>query len=301
MDNTSQKKVAYAFNKFYLNFLTDLKSYNEDFKKQVKANFKVFDKTSLDHVDAFKRQMKEQKPDDEVELLPGLTLRAAVDAVEGDKETVKILMSYVYIFKALAHIYEDNDEALDTILSIIHKIKAGEDVSMDIDVVVDDDLRGHLEHLADTLDAKVEDAMKMFENSMIGNLAKEISEEINVQDLNVENPADLLNFESLMSGSNNVLGNIVSKVSNKIQSKIADGQLNQADLVGEAMNLISMLNTTTGAGGMGGNPAFSDLMNNITKSMGDLRVDPSKVRQMDTRQRLRTKLEEKRAQQSQHE
>ncbi len=297
---TAHKKVAYAFNKFYLNFLNDIKSYNDEFKKCVKSNFKVFDKTSVAHIESFRANAEAAGSDDDaVELLPGLTYGDIMLGADSEK-TANVLQSYFFIFKALAHIYDDSDDtSLETILGIIQKIKAGEDVTSDIEVVVDDDLRGFLidleRVLANTGDEapqqpSVEDTMKMFENSMIGNLAKEISEEINVKDLNVENPAELLNFESLVSGSNNVLGNIVSKVSTKIQSKISSGELNQTDLIGEAMNLITMLNTSAGGANAG---MFNDLMSNIGKTMGDMKIDENKVRQMDTRARLQKKLEER--------
>ncbi len=297
---TAHKKVAYAFNKFYLNFLNDIKSYNDEFKKCVKSNFKVFDKTSVAHIESFRANAEAAGSDDDaVELLPGLTYGDIMLGADSEK-TANVLQSYFFIFKALAHIYDDSDDtSLETILGIIQKIKAGEGVTSDIEVVVDDDLRGFLidleRVLANTGDEppqqpSVEDTMKMFENSMIGNLAKEISEEINVKDLNVENPAELLNFESLVSGSNNVLGNIVSKVSTKIQSKISSGELNQTDLIGEAMNLITMLNTSAGGANAG---MFNDLMSNIGKTMGDMKIDENKVRQMDTRARLQKKLEER--------
>ncbi len=296
---TAHKKVAYAFNKFYLNFLNDIKSYNDEFKKSVKSNFKVFDKTAVAHIESFRSNADAAETDDAVELLPGLTYGEIMLGADSEK-TANVLQSYFYIFKALAHIYDDSaDSSLETILGIIQKIKAGEDVGSDIEVVMDDDLRGFLidleRVLANTSDESqpsVEDTMKMFENSMIGNLAKEISEEINVKDLNVENPAELLNFESLVSGSNNVLGNIVSKVSTKIQSKIANGELNQTDLIGEAMNLITILNTSAGGANAG---MFNDLMSNIGKTMGDMKIDENKVRQMDTRARLQKKLEERKA------
>jgi hypothetical protein len=296
---TAHKKVAYAFNKFYLNFLNDIKSYNDEFKKCVKSNFKVFDKTAVAHIESFRSNAAAAESDDGVELLPGLSYGDIMLGADSEK-TANVLQSYFYIFKALAHIYDDSDDSsLEVILGIIQKIKAGEDVASDIEVVMDDDLRGFLIDLervlsstADESQPSVEDTMKMFENSMIGNLAKEISEEINVKDLNVENPAELLNFESLVSGSNNVLGNIVSKVSTKIQSKIANGELNQTDLIGEAMNLITMLNTSAGGANAG---MFNDLMSNIGKTMGDMKIDENKVRQMDTRARLQKKLEERKA------
>jgi hypothetical protein len=296
---TAHKKVAYAFNKFYLNFLNDIKSYNDEFKKCVKSNFKVFDKTTVAHIETFRSNVDAAESADAVELLPGLTYGDIMLGSDSEK-TANVLQSYFYIFKALAHIYDDSDDSsLETILGIIQKIKSGEDVGSDIEVVMDDDLRGFLIDLervlsntADEAQPSVEDTMKMFENSMIGNLAKEISEEINVKDLNVENPAELLNFESLVSGSNNVLGNIVSKVSTKIQSKIASGELNQTDLIGEAMNLITMLNTSAGGANAG---MFNDLMSNIGKTMGDMKIDENKVRQMDTRARLQKKLEERKS------
>lgn len=297
---TIQKKVAYAFNKFYLDLINDVKSYDEELKKIVKAKFKVFDKTALSHIESFKMQIVQGKNEEDVELIPGM--RTSVMVEDMDESNRNIMKSYYYIFKCLANIYDDEDEnMIDVVLEIIGKVRSGEDVTSEIDGVVDDDLKKDLNGLravlVDIKNPSVEDTMKMFENSMIGSLAKEISEEINVKDLNIEDPSELLNFAN-MTGTNNVLGDIVSKVSSKIQTKIQDGKLNQSDLISEAMSMIGMLNNFGGAGGSGGgNSGLMDMMANINKTMGGatgLRMDEAKLRNLDTRARLRKKLDDKR-------
>lgn len=297
--STAQKKVAYAFNKFYLDFINDVKSYDEDLKKKVKAKFKVFDKTTLSHIEAFKAQVDGDVEEAAIELIPGLTYAEILKDMPDTNANV--IKSYFYIFNSLANIYDDDDEKMiDVVLDIIRRVRNGDDVSSSIEDVLDDDLRHSLTSLRSVLayldKPSVEDTMKMFENSMIGNLAKEISEEINVKDLNVSDPSELLNFQNL-TNSNNVLGNIVSKVSSKIQSKIEDGKLNQSDLINEAMSMIGMLNNFGGAGGSGGagggNNHLMEMMANISKSMGGMQLDENKIKSMDTRARLRKKLDDK--------
>ena len=92
-----------------------------------------------------------------------------------------------------------------------------------------------------------------FLNSKIGNLAKEISEELNGDDLKcMENPDDLM--KNLLSGEGGGLGNIIQKVSSKLQNKMQNGELNEEALMKEATSMMGMLNPAFSkmAGGMGG-------------------------------------------------
>jgi hypothetical protein len=82
-----------------------------------------------------------------------------------------------------------------------------------------------------------------FLNSGIGNLAKEISEEINPADLEgLNNPEDL--FSSLLGGKggNAGIGNLIQKVGSKLQNKLQSGELNEQSLINEAQNMMGMLN-----------------------------------------------------------
>jgi hypothetical protein len=315
------KKVVYAFNNFYLNFLTDIKTYNEEFRKHVKRNFKIFDKSSPEYFEAVQRSIQANEGEGinlAVEMMPNLTLGSIIEGVS--KSEVNMVKSYFYIFKVMTLIWNDTDEAiLEKVLVIIRTIQDNtstrDQLTNMLADVLDDDLADVLKALVDTLkvDAKEEDnpIHAMFENSKIGSLAKEISEEINIADLNITNPEELLDLRNLTS-SNNVLGNIVSKVSDKIQKKISNGSLSQTELINEAMSFIGMLNKDGGSGAGGGNPNPMDILNNpmiadLMKSMGRLggmgglgggkaTVDQNKVKNLATRQRLQEKLEKRKQQ-----
>jgi hypothetical protein len=99
--------------------------------------------------------------------------------------------------------------------------------------------------------------LKGFENSKIADLAKEISEEINLDDLNVP---DMFDFSKL-GDSNSALGSIVSKVGSKIQKKLQSGEVSQQDLMTEAMSMLAAFNGGgAGAGGSGGAGAAGNVM-----------------------------------------
>ena len=324
MQNTFQTKVVYAFNNFYLNFLTDLKSYNDDLRKEVKKNFKVFDRASTTYFETIKESFGTNENLFEVVLLPGLSYDDLAKRV-GENE-LDVLKSYVYIFKALVSIYEDDDETLlEKVLEIVKAIQHDDvpegDVRDKIKDILDDDLSGVLSELLVLMRKNTttegqrpsgsgvppvgDNMFSMLENSKIGSLAKEISSEINIGDLNIENPEQLLNFSNL-SSSNNALGSIISKVSTKIQEKIERGDISQTELVNEALSLVGMMNQGQGGGNsLFNNPMFADLLQNLNgMNMGGaqgagtsgtrVQVDKNKLQRMDTRDRLREKLEKRR-------
>lgn len=137
-------------------------------------------------------------------------------------------------------------------------------------------------------DAAMEDALRSMENSKIGGLAKEISSEIDISKLNMDNPMEMLNFANL-TDSSSVLGSIVSKVGNKIQSKLQSGELKQEELLGEAMSLLKAFDT----GKMGG---MADILKAATAAGGGgggarAQINTAALRTHATRDRLRAKLD----------
>jgi hypothetical protein len=109
-----------------------------------------------------------------------------------------------------------------------------------------------------------------FLNSKIGNLAKEISEELNGDDLKcMENPDDLM--KNLLSGEGGGLGNIIQKVSSKLQNKMQNGELNEEALMKEATSMMGMLNpafSKMAGGGMGGMGGMGNLFSMMGGMMG---------------------------------
>jgi hypothetical protein len=282
-----QKKIAYSFNTFFLNFVTDLKESNTDLKEIIRRDYKVFDKFSIEHIENMCPQYCEKPTvktfDECLDIRPFKGETTVNDIASLIEETdLDTLKSYITIFQIMCNMYSNESlreqETLNVVLRKIQELRErNNDISFDD--IIDDALRTMLQELdgyfgsASTIKIDLKDihsasgpsgasgpeeTFKMFENSMIGSLAKEISEEINLKDLNIKDPSELLKLENLTC-PDNVLGQIVSKVSSKIHNKISSGSLNQADLVGEAMNIMSMFQKKDAPG--------ADLFNNIMSQM----------------------------------
>jgi hypothetical protein len=227
--------------------------------------------------------------------------------------TFLLFLKVVKILSMIQNLQDPSAELADIIdddiKSLVSKIKVFD--------VVNDDIK--IDEAADTMPVPPKEFLESIENSKIANIAKEISKEIDISNLNIEKPEDVAKLMDF-SGSNNFLGNIVSKVSTKLTEKISSGEINQDDLLSEAMSMMGMLNGggAGGAGGiadilknMGGLGGLSGMMNNpmmnemmkmakkgkvATKNTGGSRRSSAS-----TRDRLRKKLEEKNKKQSQEQ
>lgn len=104
----------------------------------------------------------------------------------------------------------------------------------------------------------------MFEGTAIGNLAKELSEEINLdelKDLKIDNPSEILGmFLNPNSDNQNKIKNITDTVFKKLDTKMKDGSLSQEQLFGEAQKMMQNM------GGMFGNS--TDMLRQVSSMMG---------------------------------
>tara|TARA_B100000674_G_C37526317_1_gene771731 strand:- start:170 stop:718 length:549 start_codon:yes stop_codon:yes gene_type:complete len=101
----------------------------------------------------------------------------------------------------------------------------------------------------------------MLEDSKIGQLAKEISSQIDFESLNLntDNPEELLNPANLFGGnSGNLLGNLVQQVGSSITEKMNSGELKQEDLVKDAFSLMNNMQNNSSD-----NPILNDMMKNM--------------------------------------
>jgi hypothetical protein len=224
------------------------------------------------------------------EPLKGVAIRVVVEAVSDDKEAANSARCYLYILAVLCATYTEcasgsvdgNGALVSNVLEALSRIQNGGSDNVDVDGIMDDDivaLVNRLEEVTATAtvsssteeDGKdascgLEDLLKSLENSKIADLAKEISQDIDVSkfasDAASDNPAELLNFANL-GDSNSLLGSIVSKVGNKIQGKLSSGELRHDELLSEAMSLLKAFDTNKT---FAGNPMMGNLMkaaNNI--------------------------------------
>jgi hypothetical protein len=221
------------------------------------------------------------------------------------------------------------------VVKVLAMLQKGQDVSSELEDIVDDDIKALLSKIKSfenaNGDAKLEDAadalpippmefLESIENSKIASLAKDIAKEIDISSLNIEKPEDIAKMLDF-SGENNFLGNIVNKVSSTLTDKISKGELNQEDLMSEAMSMMGMLNSGKGGaggladmlkgmGGLGGLGGLGDIMNNpmFTEMMKMAKKGKTQTKNSNgqrssknggpsTRDRLRKKLEGRKKQQ----
>ena len=167
----------------------------------------------------------------------------------------------------------------------------------------------------DTIEEETTDKNMSYElpqifNGTIGNLAKEIAQEIDTNTINLDDPASLL--RDLMSGNfdedNDETGivNLVKNITSKIQNKLSDGDIQESDLLSDAESLMKNFtnpnNKMEGMGGLEGmgdlGNIFSSLMSNMSNmtgmQKGAMKTNMNRTLSTnDTKKRLKKKLEEK--------
>lgn len=102
------------------------------------------------------------------------------------------------------------------------------------------------------------DMFSKFKDTKLGELAREITDEIDLDKIDLKNPMDLLNIGNL-TDEKSALGSIVGKMTSKMKSKMESGSLRYEDLMAEAMGLVKGLDLSA----MQNNPMFSAMMNSM--------------------------------------
>jgi hypothetical protein len=316
-----KEKIVYTFNKFYVDLIKDMKRLSPELKTKVKHVYKVVDKTSDEHIKFFCDGMSQyfQNIEPSNEAMQSVCIFKNVSVADvlahiGEKNII-MTWNYLYVLSALGMLFKlsenESDNEAHTLLfdkvviaiGIIRGRGTAEAAAV-LEDILDDDIRGVLSKIEkvdeaenvheQTAGGQEDDVMKMFagfENSKICNLAKEISSEIDISNVKLDSQEDIMKLMDF-SSSNNILGNIIGKVSSKMQEKMSKGEMKQEDLIGEAMNMMSMMG---GAQGFFNNPMMADLMKNMKKGKVNPRTDV--MRRESTREKLRKKLEERNSKQ----
>ena len=280
---TLKQKIKFVFNKVSLGFIKELKQKDPSIKKKIKENYTVFDKSSDAHIEHFIEHSKftdeftksnktfnilECSTVKEFPIFKDILVADIVQVIEASEH--EVISCYLYVLYMLSHLYglDENEQTTELFNKSFKFIDTKDlDIATELDNIFDDDLKVMFENIYDTrkcIDSSLcamkteepepsasasafdgfENAFDFLSNSKIGELAKEISQEIDVTNINVDKPEDLLDMDSLLSGKNQVLGDIIGKVSNRISTKIQSGEVKQEDLLKEAMEMMSKLNGT---------------------------------------------------------
>jgi hypothetical protein len=220
----------------------------------------------------------------------GITIDAIYKNLKGDVEKLELL-KYIYIFHVLKYLHNLDDIKyklilFNTITDVIDELQFV-NYPKYVENIIDDDICDIIKQFillnilidneyktmnknSDGADKKGplnEEFMSSIENSNIGKLAKEIAEDVNIDELNIKDPQDLI--KGLMGNSEDgqppLLQKIFSTIGTKITSKMENGELNQQELVSDAFNMIGQMNNE------GGNNPLSSMFNQMLGQMGNMK------------------------------
>lgn len=132
---------------------------------------------------------------------------------------------------------------------------------------------------------------ELFENTQIGKIAKEVTDELNIEDMLKDNNG-VIGVDKLFNGEN--MMNIVQSITSKVNSLESEGD--EENMMEEAMNITNLMKNNplfdslmSGLGDIGANvTSETDSTPNTTVSHGNADHNPQY-----TRQRLQNKLKER--------
>ena len=235
----------------------------------------------------------------EIELLKGIKL----DDIKKIFRDDYICHQFISIFLILTR-DELSDETATKIIDLLQKINYDDELKELEDEK--DIFKTILDNLQYIKQQKIKKSVDMnmggMENTTLGKLAKEILEDVDVNKLqkSMGENGDVLKS---LGDPNSGFGDIISSVSQKMASKLSTGELNQENLMKDAMKFATMMpgmfgNQQSGGNNNKGGPnmgnmmsMFADLMSNNTDNddMPDLNTMKNMAQSMGGKQKKGTK------------
>lgn len=270
--------LSYLFTLYLLSYL--YRSFREEITEYNEKEDKLVEEEAVEEVEEETEAVEEADEDEEADEEDEEVDEEAdeeVEAVEEDDEEVDKEadeeVEEVEEVDELTQILSGQQEMLLSVINILEKINKKTDVTNELSEIMDDDIKQLLMNIN-----KVKYTIKMeggiddiIGDSKIGNLAKEISDSINLDDLNIDNPNDLLDPSKLFNSENgNVLGNLVQQVGTSITDKLSSGEIKQDELISDAFNLMNKMQN-----GTANNPILSDMFSNMMNNSSSTETDAS--------------------------
>lgn len=265
---TLENQIVYVFNKFTKSFIREIKKDSDEVRQILKKNYICFDKSTDTYIKDFERAtdndvlrelfesensvIKDNEVVAEVEVLKDLK----VGQIDNESKYY-----YLHLFYLLSQLYKQATiETTDTslrggykaiLVSILKIINGGYETDEILDEIYDDRYRIMMKRVADMkIDSGVDESasgggdplnMNMIHNTKIGQLAKDISSQIDVSSINPENIGSM---NDLFSGENNAMSSIIQQVSAVMSEKIKNGEINQEELMTEALSMMGSMQNT---------------------------------------------------------
>jgi len=318
-------QVTCAFNQVFIDLIKDVKSKDKSLSHTIKKHYNVLDRKSSEYITEWntnvsahselwfsldENQILENETVRGIEVIRGLTVGDIVLSIDVSEHNV--LKRYLFTLFLLSHVLftvlENKDNTDSMLAKQILMVVAG---LGDADTVSDPQTRSILDKLVrlksqqeETSSSTAEEESNgpntatgglppnaFFEDSKIGQLAKEITSKIDMSSFENQKPEDLMNIQNMFNGSNTAITNIIQQVGSTITEKIQKGELRQEDLVADAMSLMSKMNLNGNNNGMAG------MMKNMMSMLGNMQKGGGSSRRKereDVRTRLKKKMEARR-------
>jgi len=284
---------VYVFNQYYIDLLKKIKNYAKqqkdnskearDILRAIKKNYANMDKLSDSYIQVLKNVAFWQaydaleKPWSSSDTLPSVQLyedikMEQITKVFTDKYT---LHHYLMIFSLFQH----NDMSVDSVMAVLKHMMTPE-YTEKLESITQEDIKKKLIKLKELHSLRttnvLEDELKGLESTSLGKLAKEIMEDINVQELQQSLQSGNMDILGSLQNPDSGFGKLVSSVSTKMISKLASGEIQQDKLLEDAMSLATKLPGMIpgmNTGDMGGMGNFGKILEQFQK-MG---MNPSKM------------------------
>ena len=230
--------------------------------------------------DIAKKNDKIFKGLEEIHLIEDLDFRNlwSKDINDNTRENIwKYLQTLIVIGNKII----GNDD-LDEMLAKFKKTNEESEESENNSVSEDDEMLNMLKNMStmtqnpdeDFPDTSEGEMKNLFEGGIISDIAKELTSELDINNLDIGEPKNMNEaFSNLMGGGQNNFFNLITKVGEKIQKKVESGEVKQGDLMQEATKMM---------GGLKNPEKIANIMKNKQQQQGGA-----------TRDRLRNKLEER--------
>lgn len=255
---TLEKQIIYVYNKFAKAFIKEIKNSSEQIKTTLKENYMCFDKQSDEYISCFTeccndiRQLSDVflSGDLDKDVVGEIYILKDIRVSQIDVESKNYYLSIFYLLSRLYTDFKESSEdekkcsGLKAILVCALKIlNGGYDTEDILDEIFDDGYRSLLQNVTkyavpEEEPDKLPDIMAGINDTKIGQLAKEISGQI---DLSALNTGSVGSINDLFSGENNAMSSIIQQVSGVMSEKMSSGELNQEELMQEAFSMMGKM------------------------------------------------------------
>jgi hypothetical protein len=281
-----------------------------------------------------KEEIFHPNDDTNVNFLPNVSFKLLYSCENVSEKTKKTIWKYLQLicftivggikdktsFGDAANIFESmgegelNEKLGEAMSGITDFFKSMGDMMDGVDPSSDDSKnepseasQAHFEEMKKTFEkmgmpdiGKIQDHLKTLFDGKIGKLAKEMAEEISGEfsDMvgpDVQNPQDVI--KKLMKDPKKVM-DLMKTVGSKLDNKMKSGEISREELMKEASEMMEKMKD------LGGKDQFNEMFKNMAKNMGgmgkNMKMDTNALdrmtKMMSTKERLRTKADQKRQQ-----